>query len=25
MEFPEALLGVNPTFDRAMVLLDDVV
>jgi hypothetical protein len=25
VEFSEALLGVNPAFDRAMVLLDDVV
>jgi hypothetical protein len=25
LEFSEALLGVDPTFNRAMVLLDDVV
>jgi hypothetical protein len=25
MEFPEALLGVDPAFDRTMILLDDVV
>ena len=25
LKFPEALLGVDPTFDRAMVLLEDVI
>lgn len=25
MEFPEALLGVDPAFDRTMILLEDVV
>jgi hypothetical protein len=25
MEFPEALLGIDPPFDRTMVLLEDVV
>jgi hypothetical protein len=25
VKFPEALLGIDPAFDRAMVLLDDVV
>jgi hypothetical protein len=25
VKFPEALLGVDPAFDRAMVLLEDVI
>jgi hypothetical protein len=25
VKFPEALLGIDPAFDRAMVLLKDVI
>jgi hypothetical protein len=25
MEFPEALLGIDPAFDRTMILFNDVI